>query len=136
MREISERTTSAAKSRNMVALGFLAGLYAMPREAFHETITAKFKGKTAIIEGNLKAFDAGYDEGQGTFKYDFIALGDAGLPEPGAVMMSGNQAIVRGCLDAGVETFFGYPITPATTILEMLAAQMPKRGGRVLQTED
>ncbi len=51
-------------------------------------------------------------------------------------MMSGNQAIVRGCLDAGVETFFGYPITPATTILEMLAAQMPKRGGRVLQTED
>ena len=136
MREISERATSAAKSRNMVALGFLAGLYAMPRTAFHETIAAKFKGKTAIIDGNLKAFDAGYDEGQGTFKYDFIALGAAGQPEPGAVMMSGNQAIVRGCLDAGVETFFGYPITPATTILEMLAAQMPKHGGRVLQTED
>jgi 2-oxoglutarate ferredoxin oxidoreductase subunit alpha len=137
MREISERATSAAKSRNMVALGFLAGLYAMPREAFHETIKAKFKGKAgAITEGNLKAFDAGYEEGQGTFKYDFIALGEAGLPEPGAVMMSGNQAIVRGCLDAGVETFFGYPITPATTILEMLAAQMPKHGGRVLQTED
>ena len=137
MREISERATSAAKSRNMVALGFLAGLYAMPRDAFHETIKAKFKGKAgAITEGNLKAFDAGYEEGQGTFKYDFTALGAAGLPEPGAVMMSGNQAIVRGCLDAGVETFFGYPITPATTILEMLAVQMPKRGGRVLQTED
>lgn len=137
MREISERTTSAGKSRNMVALGFLAGLYGMPREAFHETIQAKFKGKAAAItEGNLKAFDAGYEEGQRTFKYDFIDLGVAGAPEPGAVMMSGNQAIVRGCLDAGVEVFFGYPITPATTILEMLAAQMPKRGGRVLQTED
>ena len=109
----------------------------MPRDAFHETIAAKFKGKAAAItEGNVKAFDAGYDGGQGTFKLDFIALGPAGQPEPGAVMMSGNQAIVRGCLDAGVETFFGYPITPATTILEMLAARMPKQGGRVLQTED
>ncbi len=137
MREISERATSAAKSRNMVALGFLAALYGLPREAFHETIAGKFKGKAAAItEGNLKAFDAGYEEGQETFKLDFIDLGPTGEPEAGAVMMSGNQAIVRGCLDAGVETFFGYPITPATTILEMLAAQMPKRGGRVLQTED
>ena len=51
-------------------------------------------------------------------------------------MMNGNTAIVEGCLDAGLETFFGYPITPATTILEMLAARLPRQGGRVLQTED
>ena len=137
MREISERATNAGKSRNMVALGFVAGLYRMPRQAFHETIAAKFKGKAdTITEGNIKAFDAGYEEAARTFKLDFIELGPTGKPEPGAVMMSGNQAIVRGCLDAHVETFFGYPITPATTILEMLAARMPKQGGRVLQTED
>ena len=51
-------------------------------------------------------------------------------------MMNGNTAVVEGCLHAGIDTFFGYPITPATTILEMLASQMPKAGGRVLQTED
>jgi 2-oxoglutarate ferredoxin oxidoreductase subunit alpha len=137
MREISERATNAAKSRNMVALGFVAGLYGMPRQAFHDTIAAKFKGKAdAITEGNIKAFDAGYEEALRTFKLDFIDLGPTGKPEPGAVMMSGNQAIVRGCLDAHVQTFFGYPITPATTILEMLAARLPKQGGRVLQTED
>ncbi len=137
MREISERATNAGKSRNMVALGFVAGLYGMPRAAFHETIAAKFKGKAdTITEGNIKAFDAGYEEAVRTFKLDFIELGPTGKPEPGAVMMSGNQAIARGCLDAHVETFFGYPITPATTILEMLAARLPKQGGRVLQTED
>jgi 2-oxoglutarate ferredoxin oxidoreductase subunit alpha len=137
MREISERATNAGKSRNMVALGYVAGLYGMPRQTFHETIAAKFKGKAdSITEGNIKAFDAGYDEGMRTFKLDFIELGPTGKPEPGAVMMSGNQAVVRGCLDAHVETFFGYPITPATTILEMLATGLPKQGGRVLQTED
>jgi 2-oxoglutarate ferredoxin oxidoreductase subunit alpha len=137
MREISERATSAAKSRNMVALGFVAGLYGLPREAFHETIAAKFKGKSAAItEGNIKAFDAGFEEGAATFQLDTIRLGAPMASGSGAIVINGNRAIVRGCLDAQVATFFGYPITPATTILEMLAAQMPKRGGRVLQTED
>jgi 2-oxoglutarate ferredoxin oxidoreductase subunit alpha len=137
MREISERATSAAKSRNMVALGYLAGLYGMPQDAFRATIAGKFKGKAAAIaEGNVKAFDAGYAEGQATFRLDFNELGPAPESSGDAIMMSGNQAIVQGCLEAGVETFFGYPITPATTILEMLAARLPRQGGRVLQTED
>src|SRR5918994_4284158 len=105
MREISERATSAAKSRNMVALGFLAGLYAMPREAFHETITGKFKGKAAAIaEGNVRAFDAGYAEGEAAFRLDFIELGPAPESSGDAVMMNGNTAIVQGCLEAGLET--------------------------------
>ena len=45
MRELSERATSAAKSRNMVALGYLAGLYGMPRAAFHETIAASSRAR-------------------------------------------------------------------------------------------
>jgi 2-oxoglutarate ferredoxin oxidoreductase subunit alpha len=137
MREISERATSAGKSRNMVALGFVAGLYGLPREAFHATISAKFKGKAAAItEGNIRAFDAGFEEGAGTFQLDTVRLGPPVESGTGAIVISGNRAIVRGCLDAKVATFFGYPITPATTILEMLAAQMPRQGGRVLQTED
>jgi 2-oxoglutarate ferredoxin oxidoreductase subunit alpha len=51
-------------------------------------------------------------------------------------MMTGNEAVVRGFVDAGIETFFGYPITPATNIMERLARELPKRGGRLLQTED
>jgi 2-oxoglutarate/2-oxoacid ferredoxin oxidoreductase subunit alpha len=137
MREISERATSAGKSRNMVALGFVAGLYGLPREAFHQTIAAKFKGKAAAItEGNVRAFDAGYEEGAATFQLDTVRLGAPVESGTGAIVISGNRAIVRGCLDAKVGTFFGYPITPATTILEMLAAQLPRQGGRVLQTED
>jgi 2-oxoglutarate ferredoxin oxidoreductase subunit alpha len=109
----------------------------MPREAFHATIASKFKGKAgAIAEGNIKAFDAGFAEGAATFRLDFNRLGPAPESSGDAVMMNGNQAVVQGCLEAGLETFFGYPITPATTILEMLAARLPRQGGQVLQTED
>ena len=138
-REISERTTSAAKSRNMVALGYFAGLYRMPREAFHEIIQAKFKRKAAAVsEINIMAFDAGFEQGMAAFQLGFNTIGEAlqQVKNSHLTMMSDNEAIVRGCLDAGIKTFFGYPITPATPIMEKLAVEMPKRGDRMVQTED
>ena len=35
--------------------------------------------------------------------------------------MKGNEAIVEGALKAGVEGFLGYPITPASEIIETFA---------------
>jgi 2-oxoglutarate ferredoxin oxidoreductase subunit alpha len=139
MRHISERATSAARSRNIVVLGYLAGLYNLPADAFRKVIASKFKTKPAAVgEGNLRAFDAGFEAGAAAFKLDDISLDPPLHSDVGAktTMMTGNGAVVRGCLDAGIETFFGYPITPATTIMERLAREMPKVGGRLLQTED
>lgn len=139
LREISERITSSARSRNIVAVGYLAGLYDMPNACFHQVISGKFASKSKELEASiLAAFDAGYEAGAGTFRLHFDRIGPAGndAKHSDLVMMSGNQAVVRGCLDAGIDAFFGYPITPATTIMEMLAREMPKRGGRLLQTED
>ncbi len=139
MREISERATGAGKSRNMVALGYIAGLYRMPRDVFRDAVAEKFKAKEkSLAEGNIRAFDAGYVVGAATFKLDTSRLLPPAAGNAGArpVMMNGNAAVVRGCLDAGVEAVFGYPITPATPILEALAAELPRRGGCFLQTED
>jgi 2-oxoglutarate ferredoxin oxidoreductase subunit alpha len=62
-----------------------------------------------------------------------------GLPdvdrEP-QLVMSGNRAIVAGALAAGCRYYAGYPITPATDILEEMARRLPGAGGAVFQTED
>jgi 2-oxoglutarate ferredoxin oxidoreductase subunit alpha len=138
VRGISEKATGGNRSRNMVALGFVAGLYGLSREVFHEVIAAKFRTKPkAVTTDNTVAFDAGYDEGAVEYRFDDIVVGaptQAGAGE--AVMLSGNAAVAKGCLDAGIDTYFGYPITPATTIMERLSAEMPKYGKRALQTED
>lgn len=52
------------------------------------------------------------------------------------VIMQGNEAVAYGALDAGVDFFAGYPITPSTEIAEILAAELPKRGGVFVQMED
>jgi len=52
------------------------------------------------------------------------------------VLMQGNEAIARGALDAGVNFFAGYPITPSTEIAEICAKELPIRGGKFIQMED
>ena len=51
------------------------------------------------------------------------------------VLFKGNEVIAEAALRAGVEAFFGYPITPQNEVPEYLAREMPKRGGVFLQTE-
>ena len=50
--------------------------------------------------------------------------------------IDGAEAIARGALDAGCDFFAGYPITPASDILEAMAVELPKLGGVCLQAED
>ncbi|MCB0003292.1 MAG: 3-methyl-2-oxobutanoate dehydrogenase subunit beta, partial [Anaerolineae bacterium] len=51
-------------------------------------------------------------------------------------LWKGNEAIAEAALRAGVEAYFGYPITPQTELLEYMAREIPKYPGRVfLQAE-
>lgn len=51
--------------------------------------------------------------------------------------LSGNEAAVLGAIDAGAEIMFGYPITPATEILEgWVNAALHDKSLKYLQTED
>ncbi len=51
-------------------------------------------------------------------------------------LMEGNEAIGRGAIAAGCRFFAGYPITPATTVLNTMLTLLPPRGGICLQAED
>ena len=51
------------------------------------------------------------------------------------LLVSGNEAIARGAIQAGCRYFFGYPITPQSDIPEYMAKELPKIGGVFVQTE-
>lgn len=52
------------------------------------------------------------------------------------LLMQGNEACVRGAIDAGMRFFAGYPITPSTEVAELSAENLPKVGGKFIQMED
>lgn len=55
----------------------------------------------------------------------------------GTKIISGNEAAVLGAIDAGASVMYGYPITPATEILEeWVLATLADKSLKYLQTED
>ena len=139
MTDISAGATGSTRGRNICALGGFASFMGIPPEFFHKAIEKKFiaKGKK-ILEANLKSFDEGYFHVKE--KKDFQPSSALSVPkkasEKETILISGNDSIVRGALDADLKLFFGYPITPATPIMESLAKLLPERGGKVVQMED
>lgn len=50
-------------------------------------------------------------------------------------LMKGNEALAEAAIRAGMDAYFGYPITPQSEILEYFTVEVPKRRGIVLQAE-
>jgi 2-oxoglutarate ferredoxin oxidoreductase subunit alpha len=51
-------------------------------------------------------------------------------------LVQGNEACAHGALYAGCTFYGGYPITPSTEIMEILANELPARGHTFIQMED
>jgi 2-oxoglutarate ferredoxin oxidoreductase subunit alpha len=50
-------------------------------------------------------------------------------------LLKGNIAMAEAAIRAGLEGYFGYPITPQTELLEWMSARMPELGRVFLQAE-
>jgi 2-oxoglutarate ferredoxin oxidoreductase subunit alpha len=50
-------------------------------------------------------------------------------------LLKGNIAMAEAAIRAGVEAYFGYPITPQTELLEWMSARMPELGRAFVQAE-
>ena len=137
--DLTIQASGTKRGRNLTGLGAFAAVSGIPPEFFREVIEKKFMTKgESVLKGNLKCFDAGRGYALEEFKDRIKSI--PAFPkiteDRDKVLLSGNVAIARAALDAGLQLYFGYPITPATPIMEYLAKALPKKGGMVLQMED
>ena len=50
-------------------------------------------------------------------------------------LMKGNEALAEAAIRAGMQAYFGYPITPQSEVIEYLAMQEPKHNYVLIQAE-
>ena len=131
----------AERSKNFFALGLMSWLYHRPAEGTLAYISAKFARRPEIVDANTKAFRAGWNYGETS--EDFAVSYEIAPAQlrPGTYrQISGNTALSYGLVAAsrlsGLPLFLGaYPITPASSVLEELAA-LKHFGVRTFQAED
>jgi 2-oxoglutarate ferredoxin oxidoreductase subunit alpha len=131
----------AERSKNFFALGLMSWLYHRPVEGTLTFIEQKFGKRPEIVEGNTKAFKAGWNYGETSEDFAVSYEVAPAQLEPGTYrQITGNTALANGLIAAsqlaGLDLFLGaYPITPASSILEELAGRK-EFGVVTFQAED
>src|ERR1700752_93193 len=131
--------TAKDKGKNIFVLGLISKIFNLDVEKLTTLIKEKFGGKDPSIANTaIMAFTAGYAYPVGkvlTHHYQF----EKSEKTPGAraqITMDGNTALAFGLIAAGVRYGAGYPITPWSSVMEVLRTQLPKYGGIFVQAED
>ncbi len=137
--EIARKEIQLFQTKNMVMLGAICGLFGPPLEAIVEVVQSKLsrsrKANSTLMEKNLLALDVSKKYvTEKLSKHDPYLLGP--VEKADRMVLNGNQAVVAGALAAQCRFFAGYPITPASDIMEGLAKELPQVGGTFLQAED
>jgi 2-oxoglutarate ferredoxin oxidoreductase subunit alpha len=121
--------------RNVVALGAACEVASFPIENLDESLEKRFKDKgQALVENNQQAARLGQEYVAAEYDHDFdyeLVTTDADY-----VLLNGDEAIGMGAIAAGCRFYAGYPITPATDVMEYLTGRINQYGGKVVQAED
>jgi len=122
--------------KNTAAYGALSVIFGFDPAETRAVIEERFKRRGGeALEKNLKALEIGRKaalETPGLPDLFSVADGDA----HDFILTTGNQATAMGFVVGGGRFFAGYPITPATEIMEYLQRYLPPFHGVVRQAED
>ena len=131
------RQIDFVRGRNIILIGALVKLFDLPYGRAVEVVRRQLGRKKEMLEQNLGALQTGYrwvEENIG--KESPFRLRGTLREKDERLALSGNQALATGAIAAGCRFYAGYPITPASDIMEFLAAEFPKIGGTMIQAED
>lgn len=126
--------SGSAQMKNVVAVGAACALLDQSLEVFEQAIEEQFKKKgETVVQTNIEAVRKGYKHLQKLIDTRFQL---ECVESEKSMFLSGNDAIALGAVLGGCRFMAGYPITPASEVLENLIRLIPEYGGVVVQTED
>jgi 2-oxoglutarate ferredoxin oxidoreductase subunit alpha len=125
-----------ALMQNIVALGAACEVANFPIENLDEALEKRFGDKgESIVANNREAARFGEEHVVEELDHDEFDY-DIETTDNDYVLLNGDEAIGMGAIAAGCRFYSGYPITPATDVMEYLKGRLERYGGHVMQAED
>jgi len=136
---IAENAGSKA-SMNMVALGAAMGVIGFSIDALCAAIEQRFARKAeSVVRANVQVAREAHEYVSGRLNEGFpfsLPPVPSASPSPSRILLSGNEAFCLGAAAGGCRFIAAYPMTPATTILEWMAAHAADLGIVAVHAED
>lgn len=135
MLRMSQEAGQSGLFMNAVACGVIAALTGIPVDPVEKELLSVFSKKgREIVETNVTAARAGYDLTLSRHTGDRFHLPTASPRRE--MVLSGNEAIALGAIQAGCKFYSAYPMSPSTTIMETVCRFSSQYGMVVEQAED
>jgi 2-oxoglutarate ferredoxin oxidoreductase subunit alpha len=124
--------------KNSLAFAVAGRALGLTDESMREAMQARYGAKGGlVIKYNMKGLELGLElaDQLGLHSTEKLIQVKGGAGQ-NSLLITGNDALAFGFLVAGGRFFAGYPITPATDVMEWLAKYGAKFGCVVKQAED
>jgi len=123
-------------TKNIVALGVVMAVLGLDLKLFNREIENEFKDKgEKIVAMDKQAAKLGYEA---ALKYSLKVQSWqlVNREDDNNFILTANEAVAHGMIQAGCGFYSAYPMTPATSIMHVLASKQRNFGLVVHQTED
>ncbi|MFC2007414.1 2-oxoacid:acceptor oxidoreductase subunit alpha [Chloroflexota bacterium] len=134
---LAEDTVQNKLMANTVAAGAVIGLTGCDFDLLATVLKQVFaRHGEKLVEENVLAAKAGFDFAR---EYGKRKSGQINQPLPGSkrrLLLNGNEAIALGAMVGGCKFIAGYPMTPASSILEYMADKGRQYGVAAVHVED
>ncbi|MCL4350344.1 MAG: 2-oxoacid:acceptor oxidoreductase subunit alpha [Candidatus Thermoplasmatota archaeon] len=131
--EIAQKYSKNTLLKNTVAIGAVFGYLSMDFEILAGVIRDQFGGKGKIAEQNVEAAREGYGHFVEKYGKSSKTLTGSGKKY---YLISGGESAGLGAIRNGLKAYFGYPMTPASSIIHYLASHSKDFKVFVKITED
>ncbi len=120
--EISNAAYSDSRQRqlfkNIIYVGALAVLLDVDPAVFAKLFAEQYKGKEALLESNMNAFNLGADYAKNHLQVPLGIRVKRSDQVGDRIFTDGNTAIGLGCVYGGATVAAWYPITPSSSVPE------------------
>jgi len=122
--------------RATIGVGAVAHMIGIPDEAILSRFAKRFGAGSQVYALNEKAYSLGrdYAREQGWDLPD-IKISFKPLAEDNRQTIIGDEAVAAGAIVAGCRVYAGYPITPASEVLDYMAEKLHHFGGAMIQAD-
>lgn len=134
--DLAIQSGGAKLMKNSVALGASVAMMSCQFDILEEILSDTFIKKGKSAQENIRSAKAGFDYIQRQFKESFWTCPIHAQKTRNRMVISGNEALSLGAIAGGLQCYFAYPMTPATTILTTLSQLQHEHGMIVRQCED
>ncbi len=123
---------------NTVATGAAIALMDYDLAELFQIVEERFKVKgEEVVRNNVSSAKAGYDYIRENFKGVCpCKVAPTPVPKKRRMLITGSEAIAVGAICSGMKFFAGYPMSPATPVMEFIASKQEQYGIVVEQAED